>query len=364
MNIFGNAIKYTAKGWIRTPVEFFRGMSSEYLSTRLYTAFAQEDILAPGTGLGLCLVRRILTMLGGQIEVLSEVNRGTEVRICLPLTRRTTFRGVPVPMSDPSTSVYREQDGSIDCLRRRAERKTIALFGFDSDGKGSQRSSLIRESLATYITEWFGLTEVSTWSSSSPADILVADEVNLPALLAHGPKFPGSAAGPLLVILCSNATRYGQTTVYAEGGGVIEFVLKPVGPYKLARALNLCLERAGEAKRNSSSYRHVSEVSSVGPPKVNTAIENPCEATTGLQDGTPPSTNTRARDDVPVGEGSDDVPSATYISPVNTTDPPKLDPAGFPLPSSRPSEDGRGAEGSSSDLRQSRQSAASVELLL
>ncbi|KAK4983007.1 hypothetical protein LTR50_007475 [Elasticomyces elasticus] len=277
----------------------------------------------------------------------------------------TNIEGI-IPQSRrlSSTSVYREQDGSIDCLRQRAERNTIALFGFDSDGKGSQRSSLIRESLATYITEWFGLSEVSTWSSSSPADILIADEVNLPALLAHGPKFPGSAAGPLLVILCSNATRYGQTTVYAEGGGVIEFVLKPVGPYKLARALNLCLERAGEAKRNSSSYRHVSEVSSVGPPKVGTAIDNPCEATTGLQDGTSPSTTTRARDDVPVGEGGDDVPSATYISPVNTTDPPKLDPAGFPLPSSRPSEDGRGAEGSSSDLRQSRQSAASVELLL
>ncbi|TKA71357.1 hypothetical protein B0A49_07552 [Cryomyces minteri] len=173
----------------------------------------------------------------------------------------------------------------------------------------------------------------------------------------------------IIMNIFGNAIKYTakgwiRTSVYAEGGGVIEFVLKPVGPYKLARALGLCLERAGRTKRNSSSYRPVSEVSSVGGPNVDAAIDDPCEATAEPEDRAPPSMNTHARDGIPVGEGGDDVPSATYISTVDMIDPPELDRVGFSLPSSGPSENGRGPEASSSDLHQSRQSAASVESLL
>ncbi|KAI9871972.1 MAG: hypothetical protein M1830_002208, partial [Pleopsidium flavum] len=285
MNVFGNAIKYTQKGWVRVKLEAQeidevshrdggsesnrgkssmvtltvtdtgKGISSKYLRTRLYTAFAQEDVLAPGTGLGLSLARSIVTMLGGNISVKSHVGKGTQVRVSLPL-----IKGVPKNESLASnpkvvTSLSQEQDDSIKILQRLAHGKTIALLGFNSKEGASARSSFIGETLAKYVTEWFGLTQVSTWSSSSQADILIADEIDMPAMLAHGPKFPGSLKGPLLVILCSNATQYGQTAVYADGGGVIEFVSKPVGPYKLAKALHLCLSRADEAKKAREEHR-------------------------------------------------------------------------------------------------------------
>lgn len=82
MNIFGNAQKYTKSGYILFYVglqkvepstsdspaselgenlviritDTGKGMSSEYLSRKLYQPFAQEDSFASGVGLGLSIV--------------------------------------------------------------------------------------------------------------------------------------------------------------------------------------------------------------------------------------------------------------------------------------------------------------------
>lgn len=81
MNIFANALKYTQTGFILVQVRVIdasldsttavrgekrciamnvidsgRGMSSEYMSRKLYTPFAQEDSFASGVGLGLSIV--------------------------------------------------------------------------------------------------------------------------------------------------------------------------------------------------------------------------------------------------------------------------------------------------------------------
>lgn len=84
MNIFGNAQKFTEKGYIKLTLrpegrdqaiakgltgltsgmsavtlvieDTGRGMSSEYLQQRLYTPFAQDDTFAAGVGLGLFIV--------------------------------------------------------------------------------------------------------------------------------------------------------------------------------------------------------------------------------------------------------------------------------------------------------------------
>lgn len=82
MNIFGNAQKYTEKGFIRVILraqdaglqesadvnsvrgttmsmiiqDSGRGISSDYLQHKLYSPFAQEDTFASGVGLGLSIV--------------------------------------------------------------------------------------------------------------------------------------------------------------------------------------------------------------------------------------------------------------------------------------------------------------------
>jgi len=104
MNLLGNALKYTSHGYVRITLEATeiedlrtpgdsqliprsmvvltitdtgRGISSEFLRSKLFTPIAQENSLSSGTGLGLSIVRSIVALLEGDITIDSEVGRGT-----------------------------------------------------------------------------------------------------------------------------------------------------------------------------------------------------------------------------------------------------------------------------------------------
>jgi signal transduction histidine kinase len=104
MNLLGNSLKYTSHGYVRitldavdmedlcipatgerisrsmlqlTVTDTGRGISSEFLRTRLFTPFAQENSLSSGTGLGLSIVRSIVQLLEGELTIDSEAGRGT-----------------------------------------------------------------------------------------------------------------------------------------------------------------------------------------------------------------------------------------------------------------------------------------------
>lgn len=104
MNLFGNSLKFTDAGFIRirlfqTPdpgdplcrtvvlvvSDSGKGIGKEYLEHDLFSPFSQEDPFAPGTGLGLSLVRQMAMTLGGSIDIKSEVGQGTTVKVSLPL---------------------------------------------------------------------------------------------------------------------------------------------------------------------------------------------------------------------------------------------------------------------------------------
>lgn len=54
-----------------------RGISADFLRSKVFTPFAQENSLSSGTGLGLSIVRSIVALLEGEITIDSEVGRGT-----------------------------------------------------------------------------------------------------------------------------------------------------------------------------------------------------------------------------------------------------------------------------------------------
>lgn len=100
MNLFGNALKFTSSGFIKislaqspasravllTVADSGKGISQDYLQNGLFTPFCQEDHFAPGTGLGLSLVRQIAVNLGGEVQVASQVGRGTTITVTLPFS--------------------------------------------------------------------------------------------------------------------------------------------------------------------------------------------------------------------------------------------------------------------------------------
>jgi CheY-like chemotaxis protein len=75
------------------------GMSPEVLS-RLFTPFFTTKPVGVGTGLGLSICHRIVTSLGGSIDVSSEVGKGSAFRITLPASRADTSDDVPVAAND------------------------------------------------------------------------------------------------------------------------------------------------------------------------------------------------------------------------------------------------------------------------
>jgi signal transduction histidine kinase len=105
-NVLANAYKYSGgKGRIRVWLPQRRrrgvnevgvrvsddgiGMTPEQVS-RIFERFyrANPDGGIPGTGLGMTLVKGLVEAMDGQIEVASELNRGTTVTIWLPVATR------------------------------------------------------------------------------------------------------------------------------------------------------------------------------------------------------------------------------------------------------------------------------------
>ncbi len=103
VNLLGNAIKFSDRGGVRVEagsgpdevtvrvIDRGIGIRREDLD-KLFLAFGQIDMSSTkkyeGTGLGLYLSKKILTLLGGAISVASEYGRGTTFTFTLPLTWR------------------------------------------------------------------------------------------------------------------------------------------------------------------------------------------------------------------------------------------------------------------------------------
>jgi signal transduction histidine kinase len=110
MNLLGNALKYTVRGYVKIKLETMemedfrpvgstesipraclvltitdtgKGISSDFIRSKLFTPFAQENSLSSGTGLGLSIVRSIVALLEGDIAIKSEIGRGTGMSLLL-----------------------------------------------------------------------------------------------------------------------------------------------------------------------------------------------------------------------------------------------------------------------------------------
>ncbi|KAL8715606.1 MAG: hypothetical protein Q9220_000943 [cf. Caloplaca sp. 1 TL-2023] len=215
-----------------------RGISSDYLRSSLYTPFSQEDVLANGTGLGLSIVRSIVTMLEGTINIESQRGQGTEVQIRIPLNRES---GSDTPASTPSSvgSPSKLQDSSISLLQSDYPSRKISIYTPDESqgitGNMSHTSRMARY----YIDQWYNLN-IENSPAENWTDVIIVEERGLLGLLER------LRPGPAIVVL-SDRMRNDHRLQAAQSlyPGAVEFLSKPFGPYKLAKAIRLSLEAAG-----------------------------------------------------------------------------------------------------------------------
>jgi signal transduction histidine kinase len=100
VNLLGNAIRYTEIGsitvkavkvnrqvWIAV-IDTGVGIAQEdlpFVFERFWRADPSRASYSGGTGIGLAIARRLIELQGGQIEVESELNKGSIFRFCLPI---------------------------------------------------------------------------------------------------------------------------------------------------------------------------------------------------------------------------------------------------------------------------------------
>ncbi|KAG8159802.1 hypothetical protein KVR01_010439 [Diaporthe batatas] len=261
MNLFGNSLKFTRSGLIKvsltqeaakpyqhnvgatillTVSDSGKGISEDYIQNHLFTPFCQEDNFAPGTGLGLSLVRQITVNLGGEIKVASQVGRGTTITVSLPLP----FTGdAPVP-GDPTG--FRE---AVQTLRGRK----VLLRGFESpDSEENRHSSTalqemgkLVESQAHFLEstcrDWLSMEVLDPSkppSQEQQPDLIIHHDSNVS--FTDGERIAGEAECPVFFV-CEAlvATRNFSYNLPDAASRIrtFEFFAPPFGPRKLARAL-------------------------------------------------------------------------------------------------------------------------------
>ncbi|KAJ6134441.1 hypothetical protein N7523_000763 [Penicillium sp. IBT 18751x] len=256
MNLLGNSLKYTKKGLVIVSLEAIqrsrnhsqhqelqdlvtltvsdtgRGISNEYLRTRLYTPFAQEDTLSVGTGLGLSIVRGIVETLKGTINIQSQVGQGTTVKVTFPLAR-------PGKEKSPRSTLDEERLVSTKPTisgptHAGLTGKRAAIWGVDASLLGHDQ---FWSSIVHYVTDWYGL-EIVPWSADENFDILFADERSLSE--ANLKQFPMQS--PRLLLFSNEPGNSGDSrTRWTHLAKSLVVLRRPCGPRRLARGVLNCL---------------------------------------------------------------------------------------------------------------------------
>lgn len=289
MNLFGNSLKFTRSGFIKisltqepakpyqqnsrasvllTVADSGKGISEDYLRNSLFTPFCQEDHFAPGTGLGLSLVRQIAVNIGGEVKVVSQVGRGTTITVSLPLPCA----------EEPPEGV--DLTGSMKDIRQLKGRKVL-LRGFEgaptTPAEDREPSTLqqgatedvgkLLESQAHLLQstcrDWLHMQVLSeAEAAQDQPDFIVHHDSTLSFEAAEA---IAAAAAPCPVLFVCEATvavrNFSWNLPDAESRmRTFEFFSLPLGPRKLAKGLVHLLNMCKVMQERSEPASHAASV--------------------------------------------------------------------------------------------------------
>ncbi|KAF7895335.1 hypothetical protein EAF00_007149 [Botryotinia globosa] len=257
MNLVGNSLKYTSEGFIDISLavespkngnakiskrpnidtddlvvlrvsDSGKGISSDFLKSKLFIAFSQESSLAPGTGLGLHIVYSLVRMYNGTIDVQSQIGHGTTVTVKLPLKKAESN----LTSITPSDALLKDQVEELKKLLKQSKYSKFSTHGFRS---GS--SCYLKKSLHAYLTQWFGMDHEP---DDDAADITFVTEDKVDLFLAELMK--DGASKPSLIIVVRYVPSHSHTSQQNSAIGIpLETLTMPFGPWKLLKTLRSCL---------------------------------------------------------------------------------------------------------------------------
>jgi signal transduction histidine kinase/DNA-binding response OmpR family regulator len=242
LNLLSNAVKFTERGEVVLSVSGRHLETAEALHElrfsvrdtgigipadrlgRLFQSFSQVDASTTrrygGTGLGLAISQRLTELMGGQIDVVSEVGVGSEFRFTIraaaahvPVTSRRDLSGV-----QPSLAGKRVLVVDDNATNRRVLTAHLDTWGLQSRATGSPAEAL----------GWV--------QAGERFDVAILD-MHMPEMdgvtLAHAIR--GCPAGTTLPLILF--TSLGRREARAESEGFAAYLNKPIKPSQLFDAL-------------------------------------------------------------------------------------------------------------------------------
>lgn len=254
MNLVGNSLKYTCNGFVRVDLSFHaiqdhlhelgadttivqivvtdtgKGISKDFINTKLFSPFSQESILSEGTGLGLNIVRSLVELQQGTIYVNSELDKGTTFTVGLPFKRAQSTRD-----SEAKVPI----DEHILALSTKYGHMRYRFRGFRN-----LKSKKIQESLDRYLNTWFGMENAM---DNQNASVMIVDEEGL---LDCSSWIRSSGSEQSLVVVCDQSREQYLLQSHPEIGALLVI---PFGPSKLAKALISSLESSEQSIKANPS---------------------------------------------------------------------------------------------------------------
>jgi CheY-like chemotaxis protein len=236
INILGNAVKFTLDGGTITfradelersgqTIYHFEiedtgiGMKQEYLP-HLFEAFTQEDdgsrTTYKGTGLGMAITKKFMDLMGGTIQVESQLNVGTKFTLELPMAVDTVVHPEPVPV-----------DVQFDLRGMRV------LLVEDNDLNLEIAQEILEEQGVVVTTAENGQQAVERFQSAAPGDFdAILMDIMMPVLdglsaakIIRATQRPDAKTIPILAM---TANAYDEDIRKTREAGMNAHLSKPI----------------------------------------------------------------------------------------------------------------------------------------
>src|SRR5262249_22262717 len=240
LNLLSNAVKFTERGEVVLSVTARRPARGPHELTfavrdpgigippdrlgRLFQSFSQIDASTTrrygGTGLGLAISQRLAELMGGRIEVTSEVGAGSEFRFSI----RAPAAEAPVPTRRDLSGVQPSLSG-----------KRVLVVDDNATNRRILTSHLGGWGTRAWATE--SRVEALRWIGDGERFDLGILDMHMPemdgvALAAAMRRHPAGTALPLILF-----TSLGRREARAEEAGFAAYLNKPIKPSQLFDAL-------------------------------------------------------------------------------------------------------------------------------
>lgn len=264
LNLVGNAVKFTENGSIRVVMKYLPeaeqlqfdvidtgiGMTPEQLG-KIFSQFGQADSsttrLYGGTGLGLTITKRIAELLGGEVSVKSEAEKGSQFTLNISTG---TIQDVPMISTIGGQETYQKKQVTSDNL---PEIKGDVLVV--EDGPYNQRlvSFILKKAganvfLAENGEEGFEAA-MEAWKDRNPYGVILMD-MQMPVMDGYTATKLLREAGYPFPIIALTAHAMIQDIEKCLDAGCDHYLSKPIDRSEFLNTIASCIGKPSEQMKN------------------------------------------------------------------------------------------------------------------